>query len=827
MKLGTHPILHAAIVATLLSGPAYAATVVDWTLPTAANVIQAQPSNLAVQANNPPGFSWPMYQFKPAVYDFELTGPGSAAPVVTSGITRNWYLPTTPLAAGTYSWRVRASAPLSAWSSPRTFVIDAALSKTFIIPDSATIKAHVASLKHPVSLPASVLPISAWSADRKAALTALQAQVLRCVTSIPAYADSMWVVQGGPVTALAASQLATVRWAMIDLVHQSEASALVWYLTRDPQYLKEAILRGNQLAAFSPTGPTSYASDDDTDRSIALALAKSLDFLDAGLDAATKKAWQTALAARMVDIYNAQNAANGGLDEYPLDSHGVVAEGYVALIAALTLNDIPAASNWFDLTVRDYMNMVFPWSLPSSDGAPNSVPGGYIGGTSYAEDMAVVALNVWQGLANATGVNLFEKPSSYGFMQELMYFLPPGSPNNVFGDGHELAPNITELKGFSSRFATPQAAWYANNLVGSEDNLTLLEAQSPLPINTVTPAPPVSNAVIFKSIGWAAMHSDISDRSRTSVYFKSSPFGSYNHAHADQNALVLFSGGRPLLIEAGNYDYYGSPLWFGWYRQSRGHNAVTFVPAAPGNVSAVANVVVNNESVDTNGKSTPATGQFGAAMVKYDAMSVPLPAAYTPSSYNANWTNRGQITSFSSAVFKDASGKPSTSFDYVSGDATDAYNPIDPNNPVSSPPKTVISQARRQIWYVRTINGALADNVIVLDSLTSVKPGTFEWNLHSAVPMVLSADGKQVVTIKNVDRSVCVRPVSTGLTFAKRLSPIVNDAQSHGAYVSPSGTSAEFLMVLDVGCKNPLITLTPTSSGRTLNVGGMSIALPK
>ena len=34
------------------------------------------------------------------------------------------------------------------------------------------------------------------------------------------------------------------------------------------------------------------------------------------------------------------------------------------------------------------------------------------------------------------------------------------------------------------------------------------------------------NAAVFPVIGWAAMHSDLRDPRRTSVYFKSSPYGS-------------------------------------------------------------------------------------------------------------------------------------------------------------------------------------------------------------------------------------------------------------------------------------------------------------
>jgi hypothetical protein len=59
------------------------------------------------------------------------------------------------------------------------------------------------------------------------------------------------------------------------------------------------------------------------------------------------------------------------------------------------------------------------------------------------------------------------------------------------------------------------------------------------------------------------------------VYFKSSPYGSYNHSHADQNSFVINSGGQRLAIDSGYYDDYKTPHWWEWYKQTRAHNAIT------------------------------------------------------------------------------------------------------------------------------------------------------------------------------------------------------------------------------------------------------------
>jgi hypothetical protein len=94
------------------------------------------------------------------------------------------------------------------------------------------------------------------------------------------------------------------------------------------------------------------------------------------------------------------------------------------------------------------------------------------------------------------------------------------------------------------------------------------------------------------------MHSDIANPNRVSLYFKSSPYGSFNHSHGDQNGLLLSVAGQPLLVKAGWYDWYGSPLWTDWYHQTRSQNAITFDGGKGQNVAGY------RETLQHNGKIT-------------------------------------------------------------------------------------------------------------------------------------------------------------------------------------------------------------------------------
>jgi hypothetical protein len=84
------------------------------------------------------------------------------------------------------------------------------------------------------------------------------------------------------------------------------------------------------------------------------------------------------------------------------------------------------------------------------------------------------------------------------------------------------------------------------------------------------------DSAFFPSIGWTAMHSDLSDPKRTSVYFKASPYGSVNHSHADQNSFVIDAGGARLAIDSGYDDSYRSRHRRDWTAQTMAHNAITF-----------------------------------------------------------------------------------------------------------------------------------------------------------------------------------------------------------------------------------------------------------
>jgi hypothetical protein len=94
----------------------------------------------------------------------------------------------------------------------------------------------------------------------------------------------------------------------------------------------------------------------------------------------------------------------------------------------------------------------------------------------------------------------------------------------------------------------------------------------------VRDAPPTKlpAAAVFRGIGWAGLHSALDNPKRdTFMVFKSSPFGSISHSHADQNSFAIMTGGRSLAIASGYYGpSYGFPHHAEWTRQTKANNCI-------------------------------------------------------------------------------------------------------------------------------------------------------------------------------------------------------------------------------------------------------------
>ncbi|WP_081933668.1 heparinase II/III family protein [Massilia sp. 9096] len=737
---GHHSLAETLLAALLAALPWPAPAHADWAQSPDPLVVRATPADGVAQRQNPPTFTWARYPGGAARYDIRIQprdGPASGATA-----DRNWYLPTRALAPGNYTWRVRA-AGTNDWSDPRAFSIDAG-STTFEVPDNATLRARILARPRPRALAPSFTPYASWSPARKQDLepylSRLANEVRLQTGTLPDLADARWPLPiTSPLTAAMAAQQSEIAHRIDEASRQLEAAAILWRLKKDTAALQEAFKRGDQLAALDPQGPTSYAHQDQATRQIALALVKATDLLAADLGRQRKVQWLNVVRVRAGEMFANLTQDGGRLDQHPFDSHGATLQGYLALVSTLALGDLPEAQKWFDFSLRAHAGKPEPWSGPE---------GGYANGTAYAEYTAGYFIALWDPILQATGVNMYLKPWTAGFLDFLIEFVPPGAPVHAFGDGSETRPDLRVLRAFARRMASPQAAWYASRLDATEDALAVLEAPYPMPVTATRRGIAPSNSAWFPSIGWVAVHSDIGASQDTAFYFKSSPYGSFNHSHGDQNGLLLNVAGRPLLVKAGWYDWYGSPLWSDWYRQTRAQNAITF----------------------DGGKGQRIDG------------------------YREQLQRNGRITAFAA--------RPG--YDYAEGDATPAYG-------------GQLTRARRQVVYLHH-----AGAIVVRDTLAAKAPHTYEFNVHA--PSVMKLESGSSVKIAAGGQAVCLRDLNGNAPFARWSGPPPKKGvtEDHGAfYLNNDGAApAEFMVLLDIGCKRPRARVERTRGPPTVTVAG-------
>lgn len=518
-----------------------------------------QPADCAIIEQTPPQFGWPD-QAPGARYRLTLFFPdGQSRSRETS---RNWLAWPEPLASGQYAWRVtliRNAASAEEAGSVRRFTVSTE-ARPVVVPDARELYRRAATLEHPRALPR--------GAEKEGLIGALLNERRVGVKTLLGSVDARLRRQLPPDPPLHLSR-GSIESRTHDEMRILLKAAFAWVVTRNDKHLADAKRRALNVAAWDARGATSFGNADRAGREIAWTLALVYDWLYEALEPAERQALRDAIRSRANEML-AHLTGPRGTNVVPLDSHGNHSIGKLAVIAVLLAGDVPEAESWLHESLPLHLHLISPWG---------GEDGGYANGTGYALWDAGDSFVDWHILRWATGVDVSQKAWVRNFGRFLVYFLPPGTPRHTFGDGAEETPGENWAR-FGKAYAllTPSALsrWYAAQLFGEDPGrLEVLLAPRDAGGEAIFPEG-IANAALFPSIGWSAMHSDLRDRGRVSVYFKSSSYGSHNHSHADQNSFVINARGQALAVDSGYYDAYHSPHWENWTKQTRAHNTITF-----------------------------------------------------------------------------------------------------------------------------------------------------------------------------------------------------------------------------------------------------------
>lgn len=719
---------------------------------------------------------------------------GGAAVVSRSDITVPRLHIENALAPGNYEWavsytntrgaristqwrRFTVAAPMNAMAKGLSAMNGTLYPST--IPEGQAVALIASAKARPRVLPAgstyAKIVSAAQGADYQSALTALQARSRWALTQPVAVSPDATPVAG---SATALAQVLTLR-NMVQTARTEreymEGLILAGKLGNNAAMVAAGKQRLLALGDWTAAGKSSEKNSDQANREVFLALSVGLDMLWNELTAAQR----TALADNLRNRLLQTSVALSYLDREPYDSHSISNVRWItqALLLATGLPNFPEApallARFWDLS---------QFTMGTWGDQDGSFGNGSIAYTWYAFTGVVPYV---AAVRSITGIDLYQLDYLRRSGEQLMAFTAPNIKQpSAFGNETETqdlyanySSNYYRLHAQMTRNA--QDAWYWRVNPGnlSNPNGALIWQLLLLGVNgSAQPAAqaPTQNSWFTRDAGLAAMHVDAKASARTSVFFRSSRFGAFNHSHADQNSLFYVSQGKPLLISGGYYPYYNSPHHRSVTRATRYKNALTFDGGIGQSESAV-------------GASKPT-----APLYSMDA--------------------RGDI------IYSEVRGALSA----VTGDAALAYRANDAQTGKWTP---LLSNAIRSVVMDRA-NGI----TLVYDWATSAKARQWELNFHS--PNAFTADASTVKASKD-GASVCLDRYGPATSFAQTMAwdvapETTMPAQAHGRFsaLTPS-TELVHLTVLRDSCKIVPVQINQQGSRIAVTVGNQVISFDK
>jgi hypothetical protein len=421
----------------------------------------------------------------------------------------------------------------------------------------------------------------------------------------------------------------------------AEAATLCWVVTGEEKYLAKAkdFLLRSCAWHFAPdwqSGPVVGATDvyynDEAHFRLWRKMPLVYDQIRAQLTPAEK---QTVLAhfkergtrsARWIEEEGNISKITRNSIAADLSSHPVRFMPMTGLTALALWDDLPEAREWWAFAYTFYRDQFSPWGGDDGGWGEGSA---YWRGTFEHAAFQDALLAIGDPLAYASP---FWKNSPFFAVYNVQPYL-----HTTFGDtsnaGHfNLEPAIADYMEHVAR--VQQNGWFRAYADLCTDQRTrpidkglddlgrsyptaaeflvrnFIASAKPLP-----PARPLSELPPhrhFTDVGWVSLHSALGrPDDDIHITFKSSPYGSFSHSHADQNSFILNAYGEGLAINSAYREFHNSPHHRDWTRQTLSKNALLIdglgqkaqSKAATGNIRRFA---VGERFVWTSGDATRA-----------------------------------------------------------------------------------------------------------------------------------------------------------------------------------------------------------------------------
>ena len=531
------------------------------------------PEDGYVSRQNPPDFTWP-YVNNATSYDFRICTDAFLSERVyeKAGLTVNYHNLGDTLEVGKeYYWGVRyhKADGTSSWSEPRKFRID---------PD-----AHIFTVdewddvfsKIPTTHPR-IFTTKETGTDYYYTLDEFKAIKENTETgkaiynsyynSAVRYANTGFIPED-PVNMEQKKADSVARGLNTQIVACSFSALLTDDSTERQKIVNHCIKALRAIATWNPQGMTSHKANDQVNREIMYKCAMAYDWLYYDLSEEDRKAITDMIKTR----WDIMGDFADKITRNPLDSHGWTILGYQGIVSYALSYDVDWAKEKFEEILPLYTAVLPPWS--TQDGGWSQGTGYWKFGTnSNKEFIDVIQLS---GL-----VSLYDKAWLKNEPIWLLYTNAVGSYGSFGDDGNtHIAESNSNTRQSMARHMFFNESALAARLTNDQGG----QNKSYLYNYYTAPAEDMEEdkELIYpgghhmQDLDWAIMSSDLADPNRVQFTFKSSPYGSYNHSHSDQNAFVLQAYGEKLAVRSGYYDYYGEDHHLAIANASHSHNTIT------------------------------------------------------------------------------------------------------------------------------------------------------------------------------------------------------------------------------------------------------------
>ena len=524
---------------------------------------------------NAPDFTWPAISGAEK-YDLIVCSDEELTDIKYSKYDLKWHYYNFPntFEPGTYYWAIRyyIGNEVSPWSAARRFRIDPDAYE-FTVPETEKLVSDI-PVSHPRiwvtqetmsdfkkkydEIPAVKSIVDTWISNTEKNLEkGLVAEPVKSANydsldEVEKHEDDMTYVSASTSASMAAQQ-----------------AALSYIFTDDTRFADYAVKALMGISEWDVNGATSFKSQDQAFFEILKRAAMVYDWMYNYMNDEQRAKARNMLLERF-DVV--KDSSLSEIRSSPYNSHIWSYMPNYGIACLALLHDAPIIEEYYPQWLELYTANFVPMS---------NEDGGWSKGTAYwtyalARDEAFCEIMKVGGY-----LDYFQKPWFQNEYLFAMYMMPAGSVGSFGDESNFTRPGSSYVAGMGMRGVftrNPVAIWVMKQ-VGTITTMASNYADAILfaEADNMEEKQPIDypRAHCFIDQGMTAMHSDLMDKSRISLYFRAGKYGSYNHMHADQNSFFIEAYGEKLAAKSGYYDSYHSTHDSGFTRTTVAHNSIT------------------------------------------------------------------------------------------------------------------------------------------------------------------------------------------------------------------------------------------------------------